>query len=85
LRISTSSLNRILQNAQDAHPAPSKSGRNLRLYYGNQVRSEPPTFLIHVNDPKLAHFTYRRYLENCIRKEYEFLGTPIRLVLKARS
>ena len=85
LRISTSSLNRILQNAQDAHPAPSKSGRNLRLYYGNQVRSEPPTFLIHVNDPKLAHFTYRRYLENCIRKEYEFLGTPIRLVLKARN
>ena len=85
LRISTSSFNRILQNAQDAHQAPSRTGRSLRLYYGNQVRSEPPTFLIHVNDPKLAHFTYRRYLENCIRKEYEFLGTPIRLVLKARS
>ncbi|MEM5774225.1 MAG: hypothetical protein AAGU05_04425 [Anaerolineaceae bacterium] len=48
------------------------------------MRSNPPTFLIHVNDPKLAHFSYIRYLENSIRKEFEFLGTPIRLVLKAR-
>jgi GTPase len=83
-RLSTSQLNRVLHEAQDAHSATSKSGNSLRLYYGTQVRSDPPTFLIYVNDPKLGHFTYVRYLENCIRKEYHFIGTPIRLVLKAR-
>ncbi len=54
------------------------------MYYGTQVRSDPPTFLIYVNDPKLAHFSYIRYLENQIRKEYPFLGTPIRLVFRPR-
>jgi len=83
-RVSTSKFNKILQNAQDAHGSPSRGGQALRIYYGNQVRSDPPTFLIHVNDPKLAHFSYIRYLENSIRREFEFLGTPIRLVLKAR-
>ena len=83
-RLSTSQLNKILHDAQDAHSATSKSGNSLRLYYGTQVRSDPPTFLIYVNNPKLGHFTYIRYLENCIRKEYGFLGTPIRLVLNPR-
>jgi GTP-binding protein len=83
-RLTTAQLNRILQNAQDRHSATSSSGRSLRLYYGTQVRSDPPTFMIYVNDPKLAHFSYLRYLENSIRKEYRFTGTPIRLVLKAR-
>lgn len=83
-RISTGQLNRVIQQAQDSHAATSRSGQSLRIYYANQVRSDPPTFLIHVNNPKLAHFTYVRYLENAIRKEFEFLGTPIRLVLKAR-
>ena len=83
-RLGTGQLNRILQNAQDAHHATSKSGKSLRLYYGTQVRSDPPTFMIYVNDPKLGHFSYIRYLENCIRKEYPFSGTPIRIVLKAR-
>ena len=83
-RISTAKFNKILQEAQDAHASPSRGGQALRIYYGNQVRSDPPTFLVHVNNPKLAHFTYIRYLEHRIRREYEFLGTPIRLVLKAR-
>ncbi|HMN11587.1 MAG TPA: ribosome biogenesis GTPase Der [Bellilinea sp.] len=83
-RLTTGQLNRILQDAQDAHAATSSSGRSLRIYYGTQVRSDPPTFLIHVNDPKLAHFSYMRYLENSMRKVYPFTGTPIRLVLKAR-
>jgi GTPase len=82
-RLSTSQLNKILQAAQDAHSPVHRSGNPLRIYYGTQVRSDPPTFLIYVNDPKLAHFTYRRYLENSIRKVFPFLGTPIRLVLKA--
>lgn len=83
-RLTTAQLNRILHNAQDAHHATSRTGKSLRIYYGTQVRSDPPTFLIYVNDPKLAHFTYLRYLENAIRKEYPFSGTPIRLVLKPR-
>jgi GTP-binding protein len=84
-KITTSALNRILMNAQDMHAPTSKTGRILRIYYGTQVRSDPPTFMLYVNDPKLAHFTYLRYLENQIRKEYAFTGTPIRLVLKGRS
>ncbi len=83
-RLSTAQLNRIIQNAQDRHAATSSSGRSLRMYYGTQVRSDPPTFMIYVNDPKLAHFSYIRYLENSIRKEYPFTGTPIRIVLKPR-
>ena len=85
VRLTTSQLNRILQNAQDLHQPSSGSGRMFRIYYGTQVRSEPPTFLLYCNDPKLGHFTYLRYLENQIRKEYPFVGTPIRLVLKARE
>jgi len=84
-KISTSALNRILMNAQDSHAPTSRTGRTLRIYYGTQVRSDPPTFMLYVNDPKLAHFTYLRYLENQIRKEYPFSGTPIRLVLKGRG
>jgi GTP-binding protein len=84
VRIPTSQLNQVLQKAQDKHPAPSHAGRQLRIYYATQVRSDPPTFLIYVNDPKLSHFTYVRYLENQLRERYPFEGTPIRLVLRAR-
>lgn len=84
VRISTSSFNQILQKAQEVHPAPSHAGRQLKIYYGTQVRSDPPTFILYVNDPKLVHFTYQRFLENQIRESYGFLGTPIRLVFRAR-
>lgn len=84
VRLSTGQINRVLQDAQERHSATSKSGRGLHIYYATQVRSDPPTFLVFVNDPKLGHFTYIRYLENRIREEYPFTGTPIRLVLKAR-
>lgn len=83
-RLTTSQLNRIIQSAQDAHSSTNHSGKTLRMYYGTQVRSDPPTFLIYVNDPSLAHFTYIRYLENCIRKEYNFVGTPIRVIMRPR-
>ncbi len=83
-RIQTSQLNQIIQKAQDLHPSPSHAGRSLRMYYGTQVRSDPPTFLIYVNDPNLAHFTYLRFLENQIREVFPFLGTPIRLILRPR-
>lgn len=81
-RISTGKLNRIIRQAMDAHAPRGGSGRPLNIYYCNQVRVDPPTFLLHVNDPKLGHFGYMRYLENCIRKEFPYKGTPIKLVLK---
>lgn len=84
VRISTSQLNALLGKAQDAHPAPTQAGRQLKIYYGTQVRSDPPTFLLYVNDPKLGHFSYIRYLENQLREVYPFLGTPVRIVMKAR-
>jgi GTP-binding protein len=83
-RLSTSKINRVLVEAQDSHAAPARAGRQLKLFYGTQVRSDPPTFMIYVNDPKLMHFSYSRYLENRLRAEYGFLGTPIRIVTKGR-
>jgi len=83
-RLPTSTINQIIHKAQDAHPHPSHAGRALKMYYGTQVRSDPPTFLIYVNEPKLMHFSYIRYLENQIRAEHSFLGTPIRIVTKGR-
>lgn len=83
-RLTTSKINEVIHKAQDAHAHPSRSGQQLKMFYGTQVRSDPPTFMIYVNNPKLMHFTYLRYLENQIRKEYGFLGTPIRIVTKGR-
>ena len=83
-RLTTSKINEVIHKAQDAHPHPSHAGRQLKMFYGTQVRSDPPTFMIYVNDPKLMHFSYLRYLENQIRDEYGFLGTPIRIVTKGR-
>ena len=83
-RLTTSKINEVIHKAQDAHPHPSHAGRQLKMFYGTQVRSDPPTFMIYVNDPKLMHFTYLRYLENQIRAAYGFLGTPIRIVTKGR-
>ena len=83
-RLTTSKINEVIHKAQDAHPHPSHAGRQLKMFYGTQVRSDPPTFMIYVNEPKLMHFTYLRYLENQIREEYGFLGTPIRIVTKGR-
>lgn len=83
-RLTTSKVNKILVEAQDAHSAPAHAGRQLKIFYGTQVRSDPPTFMIYVNDPKLMHFSYMRFLENQLRAEYGFVGTPIRIVPKGR-
>ncbi len=83
-RISTSQLNRVIMDAQDIHPPPSHAGRPLKIFYASQVRTDPPTFVIFVNDPKLMHFSYLRFLENQIRKNYPFMGTPIKLIVKGR-
>jgi GTP-binding protein len=85
VRLTTGQLNRFLADALDRHPPPTRSGRQLKIYYGSQVRVDPPTFLFHVNDTKLVHFTYKRYLENRLREVHGFLGTPIRIVVRGRK
>jgi GTP-binding protein len=85
VRIPTSELNSILREAQEKHAPPAPSGRKLRIHHGSQVKADPPTFLIHVNDPDLVHFSYRRFLENQIRKKYAFLGTPMIISFRKKS
>lgn len=84
-RISTADLNRLLRAAVQKHPAPTKGTKRLKLLYLTQVAVNPPVFLFHVNDTRLVHFTYKRYLENQIRAEYRFEGTPIRLSFRPRD
>ncbi|MEZ4675465.1 MAG: ribosome biogenesis GTPase Der [Caldilineaceae bacterium] len=83
-RLTTSEFNTILRTAYDKAMPPSRGGRHVRLYYGTQVGTEPPTFVIFVNDPELIHFSYERYIENSIRAYYPFSGTPIRIHFRQR-
>jgi len=85
LRIPTSELNRLVQNALARHSPPSKWGKRLKIYYASQPSVDPPTFVFHVNDTSLVHFGYERYLENRLREAYEFSGTPLKLVFKPRG
>jgi len=84
-RLSTSKINAILQKAMDLQSPPAHAGAQLKIYFGTQVRSDPPTFVLFVNNPKLMHFSYMRFLENQIRLEYGFLGTPIKLAAKGHN
>ncbi|HPP74458.1 MAG TPA: GTP-binding protein, partial [Armatimonadota bacterium] len=79
LRIPTGELNRIIQDALDAHPLAVK-GRELKIRYATMPSVKPPTIILFVNDPDLVHFSYIRYLENQIRKVYGYEGTPIRIL-----
>ena len=83
-RIPTGELNRLVTDAVRAHPPAHVRNRQPKILYATQVAIGPPTFVIFVNDPELIHFSYRRYLENRIRAEYGFLGTPIRLIFRQR-
>ncbi len=85
LRLSTSALNRLLREALHAHPPPRKGTRQLRIFYASQVDVDPPVFLFHVNDTRLVHFSYRRYLENRIRAAWSFEGTPLVLSFRPRD
>jgi len=84
-RVPTADLNRVIVDAVRAHPPSHVRNRLPKVFYATQAGVAPPTFVVFVNDPELIHFSYRRYLENRIRDEYGFLGTPIRLVLRARE
>ncbi|MCH5279280.1 MAG: ribosome biogenesis GTPase Der [Christensenellaceae bacterium] len=85
MRISTGKLNDIVNEAVTMNEPPISSGRRLRIYYSTQVSIKPPTFVIFVNEPELMHFSYRRYLENYIRKSFEIVATPIHLIIRKRE
>lgn len=84
-RIQTSVLNEIIQDAQVMNPAPFFEGGRLKIFFANQVDVRPPTFVLFVNQPKHAHFSYMRYIENRLRESFSFDGTPIKIVLRARK
>lgn len=84
-RIPTGTLNDVVNEAVSMNEPPSQNGRRLKIYYATQVASQPPTFVIFVNDATLMHFSYERYLENYFRKTFGFMGTPIRLYFRNRS
>jgi len=83
MRISTSSLNKAIIDAVRQNPPPSYKGRQLKILYATQSATAPPVFALFVNDTKLVHFSYKRYLENCLRSAYGFEGVPIRFRFKA--
>jgi len=81
-RLTTHELNKLIQDAMFRHSPPSIRGRRLKVYFGTQAEGIPPAFILFVNDPKLVHFGYERYLENQIRETHPFRGTPIKLVFR---
>lgn len=83
-RIDTGKLNRTIRDAMARHAPPMRKGKQLKILYCTQVRTGPPTFALFVNDPKLIHLSYERYLINSLREAYDFTGTPIRLLVRSR-
>ena len=84
-RIPTSELNKWMRDVITVHPPPSHNGLRVKFFYTTQVTTAPPTFVMFVNKPEWVHFSYQRYLENRLREEYPFEGSPMRLVFRARS
>ena len=84
-RIKSSILNEVINDAIAVTPAPTKNGKRLRIYYITQVRTAPPTFVLFVNDPELLHFSYERFLNRKIRQAFDFTGTPIKIIARARK
>lgn len=84
-RISTSVLNDVIVDAVAMNPTPTDKGQRLKINYATQVAIEPPTFVLFVNDPELLHFSYKRYLDNQIRRAFDFTGTPIHIVARQKN
>ena len=84
-RINTGALNDVLGEAMMRVQPPTDKGRRLKIYYMTQSSVAPPTFVLFCNDAELFHFSYQRYIENCLRTAYGFAGTPIVLVIKQRG
>ncbi len=85
LRVSTSVLNQVLNEAIAIVQPPTDKGKRLRIFYMTQASTKPPTFVVFVNDKKLFHFSYERYLINQIRKEFRLIGTPVRMIVREKG
>ncbi len=85
MRIKTSVLNDLIRDAVSVNPPPMHRGRQLKILFMTQVDIKPPKFILFVNDPELMHFSYLRFIENRLREMYGFEGTPIRLIVRART
>ena len=85
MRVPTSRLNELVQEAVRRHNPPVTNNKALKIYYVTQTRVNPPTFVFFVNDPQAVHFSYERYLENRLREAFGFKGTAIRLFFRPRS
>ena len=85
MRISTSILNQVINEAIAIVQPPTDKGRRLKIFYGTQATTKPPTFVIFVNSKQLFHFSYERYLVNQIRKEFGLEGTPVRIIVREKS
>ncbi len=85
MRVTTGVLNDLLNEATTRNQPPSDKGKRLKLYYMTQSQVAPPTFVIFCNNAELFHFSYQRYLENCLRETFGFRGTPIKLVIRQRG
>ena len=84
-RITTGTLNDIVNEAVSMTEPPAMSGKRLKIYYATEVSVQPPTFVIFVNDEALVHFSYKRYMENYFRKTFGFAGTPIKIIFRTRG
>lgn len=84
-RITTGLLNDVLQEAILTNEPPSKNGKRLKLYYTTQVAVKPPAFVTFVNDESIMHFSYKRYLENALRRSFDFSGTPVKLIVRNKN
>ena len=85
MRVSTSVLNQVLNEAIAIVQPPTDKGKRLKIYYMTQASTKPPTFVVFVNDKKLFHFSYERYLVNQIRKEFTLTGTPVRIIVREKK
>lgn len=85
LRIPSSVLNDVIMDAVAINPTPTDKGKRLKIFYATQVAVKPPTFVVFVNEEELMHFSYARFLENQIRKAFEFEGTPIKIIPRRRK
>lgn len=84
-RISTGQLNDLVLDCVRANEPPSVNGKRLKIKYATQLGTNPPSFILFVNESALMHFSYKRYLENCIRKAYDFSGTPIKINVRENN
>ncbi len=85
MRVATSVLNQVIEDATAINPPPSERGRRLKIYFTTQPDVKPPTFIFFVNDPEIMHFSYLRFLENRLREAFGFEGTPLKLVVRGRK